>query len=84
MEDSYEIRSKFLMRDILYDFRVDYADTCNVLKYRSDDSMINEWVAHNNLYILHLFRNHTKDVDLNYPQKWYEQPIWWLLSRIVL
>lgn len=84
MENSYEVTNKFTMDNILYDIREDYADECDVLQNRTNESMINEWVGHNNLYKLHLFRSHTKDVDLNWPQKWYEPIVWWLLSRIVL
>lgn len=36
---------------------------------RSNKSLINEWYVHNALYNLHLFRSHTKDVDLNFPNK---------------
>ena len=38
---------------------------------RSLKSLSREWACHNALYALHLFRSHTKDVDLNYPLKWY-------------
>jgi len=30
-----------------------------------------EWATHNGLYALGIKRDHTKDVDINYPQKWY-------------
>lgn len=36
---------------------------------RSFDSMVKEWYAHNILYNFGLFRNHTKDVDLNEDEK---------------
>lgn len=42
--------------------------------------MILEWRAHNLLYSLHLFRSHTKDVDLEYPQKWYYKIIWGIIG----
>lgn len=38
---------------------------------RTIPSMLTEWKAHNILYQLHLFRKHTKDVDIEYEQtKW--------------
>ena len=43
---------------------------CEVWK-RSDCSLCHEWAIHNALYCLGIARSHTKDVDLNYPQKWY-------------
>ena len=33
--------------------------------------MVLEWAAHNMLYNLNIQRERTKDVDLDYPQKWY-------------
>lgn len=47
--------------------------TNSVLINRSDKSLSKEWATHNLLYDLHIFRSHTSDVDLNYPQKWYEK-----------
>ena len=84
LQNSYEITSKHTMCNFLYDIREDYEDDCKVLQNRTDESLVNEWVGHNNLYKLHLFRSHTKDADLDWPQKWYEPIVWWLLSRIVL
>lgn len=38
-------------------------------------SLINEWKAHNLLYDLHLFRSHTRNVDLN-NEPWYRKVIY--------
>jgi len=38
---------------------------------RSPRSMRMEWATHNGLYAMGILRDKTKDVDLNYPQKWY-------------
>lgn len=38
-----------------------------VFNNRPISSLANEWYVHNLLYSMHLFRSHTKDVDLNYP-----------------
>lgn len=48
---------------------------------RTFESYVREWKGHNNLYKLHLFRSHTKDVDLEEPSKWYLELIWWLIGR---
>lgn len=41
-----------------------------------------EWGVHNVLYRLGLFRSHTKDVDLNYPQRWsWLYRITWALTK---
>ena len=55
IQDEYEIRS-----------RVTFYYTSGMLGHsRTIESYIHEWVAHNVLYNLGLFRSHTKDVDLN-------------------
>lgn len=38
---------------------------------RSRLSLKLEWATHNALYALGIAKDRTKDVDLNYPQKWY-------------
>ena len=51
---------------------------------RTIESMINEWVSHNNCYKLGIAPDRTASVDLNYPQPWYMPIVYWLTSRIVL
>lgn len=48
---------------------------------REFDSYVREWKAHNNMYNLHLFRKHTKDVDMEEPIKWYYELIYWIIGR---
>ena len=68
IENSCEVNTKEDMQIVLTDIRADYSlEESDVLK-RTDSSLIKEWRVHNVLYNLHLFRTHTKDVDLNYPQ----------------
>lgn len=38
-----------------------------VLEHRSDLSLSHEWVVHNALYRLGLWKSHTKDVNMNWP-----------------
>jgi uncharacterized protein YchJ len=64
------------MAEILYAIQSKHPE-CQTFK-RSYDSMIAEWVTHNRLYRLGIKRNRTKDVDINYPLKWYME----LLYRI--
>lgn len=52
-----------------------------IITKRSKASQIREWKSHNLLYNLHLFRNHTKDVDLN-KEHWYSNAIYYILSTI--
>ena len=68
IEDSYKVNTREDMQMILTDIRAKHSlEESDVLK-RTDKSLIKEWSAHNLFYNLHLFRSHTKDVDLNYPQ----------------
>lgn len=68
IEDSYKVNTREDMQIVLTDIRANHSlEESDVLK-RTDKSLIKEWRIHNVLYNLHLFRKHTKDVDLNYPQ----------------
>ena len=68
IENSFTVKSRKEMQLVLDDIRKHNSlEYCEVLK-RTDKSLIKEWCAHNLLYRLHILRNHTKDVDLNYPQ----------------
>lgn len=72
INDSYKIKRKSKMKEILL---TEYKDH-PVVKHRKMGSLTREWTAHNRLYRLGLFKSHTKDVDLEYPIKWYYNIIW--------
>ena len=82
IENSYRITTRKLITDIIEFIYEKYSN--EVTKNRSKSSCVNEWIAHNNLYKLGLFKSHTVSVDINYPQKWYIPIIYKLLSLIVL
>lgn len=42
-----------------------------------------EWATHNFCYMVHLFRSHTKDVDLNYPQSFIERAFYAVMGCLV-
>lgn len=73
IKDSYTIRKRSEMREflsLLQEAINKYgAMTDTVFNHRTIKSMVDEWVAHNNLYVLHIERERTKSVDLDYPQK---------------
>jgi len=81
--NSYQIRKRSDMEVVLEFIKEEYP-TNAVIVNRSFNSMCNEWIAHNNLYKLHIARSRTKDVDLNYPQPWYLNLAYFLLSIITL
>lgn len=49
---------------------------------RSIKSLKREWLSHNFLYALGLFRRRTKDIDLNYPLSWIVECAYFLLGTI--
>lgn len=55
-----------------------------VVQHRCDRSLLREWAAHKLLYQLHAWRTHTKSVDLNYPQKWWERLFYFIAGGISL
>lgn len=88
IENSYRIYSRTVMYEFLEELKKQLKIACitteTPFNHRSVNSMVNEWVAHNNLYVLHYKTDQTKSVDLDYPQKWYCRLGYWLLSRIAL
>ena len=46
-------------------------------------SLCLEWATHNACYALGIKRSSTKDVDLNYPQKWYIAPAYNVVGALV-
>lgn|SRR5574344_365952 len=53
-----------------------------VLINRSECSLKLEWAAHNFMYLLHISRARTKDVDLDWPQKWYVKVFYAVVGSI--
>lgn len=81
--DSYQVKCTKDMKSILYLIRDNSKETSSV-DIRDIKDMVREWRAHNLLYSLYLFRNKTKDVDLNTGQKWYTKIGYMLLSTLYL
>lgn len=77
--DSYRFKSSVDMKAILHELGLHggYYSAINTLP---DKDMLREWRAHNFLYVLHLFRSHTKDVDLNTGNSWYIKALYATLS----
>lgn len=63
--DSYKIKNTEKMKTILEEIS---KRTNNIIRTRSRESLINEWVSHNILYNFHIMRKHTKDCDFEYEQ----------------
>ena len=76
--DSYLIRSKAAIRTYLQALREQSAPEMAV-NQRDLESQVREWRSHNFFYLIHVFRNRTKDVDLELQQTWYRE----LFCRVV-
>lgn len=48
---------------------------------RSAKSCLNEWIAHNRLYKIGLFKEHTRDCDLSANESLFRRICYWLISR---
>ena len=62
--DSYLIKDKKEIKKYV----IEIIKKRNKLKLpvtRNEDSYVREWIAHNRVCALGIFRNHTRDVDLN-------------------
>lgn len=72
--DSYLVTDKKRM--------IEYLDQLPLEKVnRSFKSCLNEWIAHNRLYNLGLFKNHTSDCDLTQDESLFRRACYWILSR---
>ena len=80
IEDSYTVDKRSVMRYVINDLKKTFS--VPVLTNRSTCSLVFEWVGYNNLYKLGLWRDRTKDTDLEWPQKWYYKLAWFLLGLI--
>ena len=77
VEDSY--KSTDIGLEVCYIIRERYVR--GLPRTRTFDSYVGEWKGHNRLYKLHLFRSHTKDVDLNEKNSVIEELIWLIIGR---
>lgn len=88
IKDSWKISTRDAQKYILTELR-DFIDDSSItmdnpLNHRSDYSLINEWVSHNNAYKLGYKKERTGSVDLNWPQKWYMSIVYFICSLITL
>lgn len=65
IDDSYLIKNTKEMKEFINKLKVENPDDEFVINKRCVYSLVNEWCAHNLLYICNFKVDHTKDVDLN-------------------
>lgn len=73
--NSYTIKSIKEMKEILNNIPI-------LRDHRSIISCLHEWRAHNLLYALGIYRNHTMHTDFNFEVKWYEKIVYFILSLL--
>lgn len=86
ISDSYKIRKRDFSSVFSF-IQSEHPDNL-VLKKRSWCHMSLEWCCHNFLYTLGIKRDHTRDVDLDYPQERYMKVLYavcgalcWIFTR---
>lgn len=79
--DSYATPKAMFRRELEFARRAHYKS--DVWK-RSINSMRREWATHNLCYAIGYKRERTKDVDLNYPQKWYVKLAYAVIGTLAL
>lgn len=79
---SYTVRNKIDMEAVLCKIRKRTPFKYAINK-RSISGMIREWRVHNLLYSIGLFRNRTRNVDLNTGDPWYIKTLYFILSPLI-
>jgi hypothetical protein len=69
IKNSFKVKSKRDMYKIIKQIKCKYPEN-NISKI-SDFILVQEWATHNLCYSLNIYRERTKDVDLDYNKKWY-------------
>lgn len=88
IEDSYIITYPPNIKKFLNNI-VEFLRTNNItmetpFDHRSICSVKREWIAHNNAYKLNFRPEQSKSVDINFPQPWYANIVYFFCSLIVL
>ena len=78
--DSYKTTNRKIIKGFLETLKVLYPK-CTIFR-RSVGSLVREWCGHNLLYEMNFQRARTKDVDLDYPIRWYMEVGYWFLNLI--
>lgn len=79
--DSYGIPKAEMEKELLV-LKSKYPSHC--IWNRKMKSLKLEWAAHNLLYSMKYKVEKTKDVDLDYPQKWYYKFAYFILGNVAL
>lgn len=75
--DSYKVKKEEDMLEVLIWFKL----KTGFKSRRSMDSWIREWKAHNRMYKIGIYRNHSRDCDLEELEKWHRRLVYWFIGR---
>lgn len=78
INNSYKINKRKDIKNVICMLKEKYPK--NNINKQSTFLLTQEWAVHNLCYSLNIFRDRTKDVDLNYPKKWYIKFIYSILG----
>jgi len=81
VKNSYLLSTTNAIREEVEEI-VDYRKMTKRPVTRSINSYVREWRGHNRLYKWGLFKNHTRDVDLNENNNIIEELLWLILGGI--
>lgn len=76
--DSHKTENRKQIMQILKQIAADNISA--VTQKRTLKSLADEWIAHTRLYKLGIMRDHTADVDLEYPQNKLHSIVWSILG----
>lgn len=76
--DCYQLYDKDTIKECLRTLKKLHPE-CEVFK-RSDKSLMREWRAHARLYKLGIYKEHTKDCDMEYPIERKYEIIWSIIG----
>ena len=69
IKNSFKVKSKTDMYSVIKTIKEKYPEH-NINKL-SNFILVQEWASHNLCYIFNIYRDRTKDVDLDCNKKWY-------------
>lgn len=84
IEDSFKVSKRDFAANLIWVKQDKGGNEDSLVWLRSMNSLRREWATHNALYALGILRSHTKDVDLNYPQKWYMRLAYSIVGRLMM
>ena len=79
INNSYKTSNRKIITNVLKAI-AENNPVCKVIQKRSIKSLANEWIAHTRLYNLGIMRDHTADVDLEYPLNKLHTIAWAILG----